>query len=418
MGLGWHSICIDKEIVKLSENQMSKLLMITIELPYPPTSGGRMKSWNMLKFFTNHFDVSLVSPLKYGTSELERFHNNVDLEAFYSDAVEVPRTGVNLAKSYLKSVPLNVYRSCSEALKARVNQIADQFDVIVLDHYESFQYLPSNYKGKVILHTHNATFLMWERYANGDGGYAMRFASALEAKRVRAYERSACERADLVFASPNDIEQLSGLGVDLGKFRETYHLGDDSQLSLPSVVFKETEKRLLYVGTLSWEANVDGLVWFLEYVWPQVKAKHYDLQFDIAGGNPDKRIVDAAMDLEGVNLLGFVEDLEPLFCRSRLFMAPLRFGSGIKVKVLNTMCRGVPVVTTSVGAEGIAAEHLVHLTINDDADGMVASINQLLEDEATWNKIESESRQQIRDRYTWAKVRGYMVDEIEGLIKS
>ena len=82
------------------------------------------------------------------------------------------------------------------------------------------------------------------------------------------------------------------------------------------------------------------------------------------------------------------------------------------------MCRGVPVVTTSVGAEGIAAEHLVHLTINDDADGMVASINQLLEDEATWNKIERESRQLIRDRYTWEKVLGYMVDEIEGLIKS
>lgn len=396
---------------------MPKLLMITIELPYPPTSGGRMKSWNMLKFFTNHYDVSLVSPLKYGTSELESFRNNVDLDAFYSDAVEVPRTGLNLVKSYLKAVPLNVYRSCSESLKERVKQIAHQFEVIVLDHYESFQYLPSDYKGKVILHTHNATFLMWERYANGDGSFAMRTASALEAKRVRAYERKACQCADLVFASPNDIEQLSGLGVDSAKFRETYHLGDDSQLSLPTIAFKETEKRLLYVGTLSWEANVDGLVWFLESVWPQVKSIHPDLEFDIAGGNPDRRIVDAASDLDGVNLLGFVKDLEPLFCRSRLFMAPLRFGSGIKVKVLNTMCRGVPVVTTSVGAEGIAAEHLVHLTINDDAVGMVNSILNLIDDEESWSNIEQQSRQLIRDRYTWVKVLGFMVSEIDGLVK-
>ena len=396
---------------------MNKLLFITIELPYPPNSGGRMKSWNMLKFFTNHFDVSLVSPLKYGTSELENFCSNVDLDVYYRDVVEVPRTGLNLAKSYLKAVPLNVFRSYSESLKEQVKQIANQFEVIVLDHYESFQYLPSDYKGKVILHTHNATFLMWERYANGDGSFAMRTASALEAKRVRAYERNACQGADLVFASPNDIEQLSGLGVDSAKFRETYHLGDDSQLNLPSIAFKETEKRLLYVGTLSWEANVDGLVWFLESVWPKIKMIHPDLEFDIVGGKPDTRIVDAASNLDGVNLLGFVKDLEPILCRSRLFMAPLRFGSGIKVKVLNTMCRGVPVITTSVGAEGIAAEHLVHLTINDDADGMVNSIHKLLEDEESWSKIEQHSRQLIRERYTWAKVLGFMLSEIDGLVK-
>lgn len=394
---------------------MHPLLMITIELPYPANSGGRIKSWNMLKFLGNHFDLSLVCPMKYGTDELEQFKSRSSLKYFYYDAVEVPRSGKNLLRSYTKCVPLNVYRSASERLKQTVQTIAHEYPIILLDHYESFQYLPEDYKGKVILHTHNATYLMWERYAQADGNIAIRAASAIEARRVKSYERLACNRADLVFASPNDIDNLAKLGCDRARFRETYHLGDDSQLALQTIRFENTERALLYVGTLNWEANVDGLLWFLDQVWPALKRKQPELRFDIVGGSPDQRIIDAAELLADVNLLGFVDDLEPLFQRSRLFIAPLRFGSGIKVKVLNTMCRGIPVITTSVGSEGIAAEHFKHLSITDDAESMEAAIVRLLDDSVLWQSIEHQSRELIRKNYTWKRVLGYMVDEISAL---
>lgn len=392
-----------------------RLLMITIELPYPANSGGRMKSWNMLKALSQSYEVGLVSPLKYGSDLLTTFNEEISLTEFHYQAVEIPRNALNLAKSYVKAAPLNVYRSHSTELKKKVAKIASDYDIILLDHYESFQYLPENYLGQVILHTHNATYLMWERYANTGSSFAMRSACAVEARRVKSYERKAVNRADLVFASPNDIEHLVAIGGDRTKFRETYHLGDDSQLSLPQLNFCDTDETLLYVGTLSWEANIDGLIWFLKNVWPEVKSANPKLKFKIAGGNPDPRILAECENHTDVQLLGFVDDLEPLFRESRLFMAPLLFGSGIKVKVLNAMCRGLPTITTPVGAEGLAVIDMKHLSICSTADQMIMSIDQLLKNQTSWELLRDESRALIEAQYTWKKVLGYMIEQIDQL---
>ena len=392
---------------------MKKLLMVTIELPFPATSGGRIKSWNMLKALTQHYKVSLAAPIKYGYDEFDQFKSAVELKKFYCETVERERSAKNLIKSYMAGIPLNVYRSRSHALLDQIAADADQFDIIFLDHYESFQYLPANFKGKVILHTHNATYLMWERYATSGEGLAMRTAAALEARRVKGYEKKACNRADLVFAAPNDIDNLSQLGCDRSKFRETFHLGDDSQLALDELNFADTQEQLFYVGTLNWEANVDGLIWFLQQIWPAIKAERPGISFKIAGGKPDPRLIAITSDLNDVELLGFVDDLEPHFKASRLFIAPLRFGSGIKVKVLNTMCRGLPIVTTTIGAEGLEVLHMKHMAIADSVDDTLASIEELLDNGEQWTTIRDRSREIIREKYTWSRVLGNMISEID-----
>lgn len=391
---------------------MSKLLMITIELPYPPSSGGRMKSWNMLKFLSQHYDVGLACPVKYGTKEVAAMVSQIQLRHFLHDAVEIPRSGKTLAQSYWHGIPINVFRSRSVALKKQISAIAHEYDVILLDHYESGQYLPDNYQGQVIFHAHNATYLMWERYAQSDANMLYRIVTWLEGKRVKSAEVQLCQRAHLVFASPNDIDSLVDAGADRNTCRETYHLGDDSQLALPSIAFKDTQKTLLYVGTLNWEANVDGLLWFFEKVWPLVVAQQPDTRMQVVGSKPDPRLTRAAAHDPRIEFTGFVEDLEPLFQVSRLFLAPLRFGSGIKVKVLNAMCRGLPTITTPVGAEGLAAQHMEHLSITDTAEDMARSILHLMENEADWLRLESQSRALVREKYTWKKVLGYMVDQI------
>jgi len=391
---------------------MSKLLMITIELPYPASSGGRMKSWNMLKYLSQHFEVGLACPVKYGSQDIAAMKSQIQLRHFLHDAVEIPRTGKTLLQSYWHGIPINVFRSRSVALKNQIASIIQEYDVVLLDHYESAQYLPDAYQGRVIFHAHNATYLMWERYANSDANWVYRAVTWAEGRRVKAAELAICQRADLVFASPNDIDSLVAVGAPRGKCRETYHLGDDSQLQLPSIRFEDTQKVLLYVGTLNWEANVDGLLWFFDKVWPQVKARQPDVQMKVVGSKPDPRLTAAAAHDTSIQFTGFVEDLEPLFASSRLFLAPLRFGSGIKVKVLNAMCRGLPTITTPVGAEGLAAQHMQHLSITDTADDMARSILQLLDDVPAWQRLEQQSRALVREKYTWNKVLGYMVEQI------
>ena len=387
--------------------------MITIELPYPPTSGGRMKSWNMIKYLSKHHDTSLACLIKYGDQDIQAFEDSINLKAFLSKpAVNDIRSAKNLIKSYIAGVPINVFRNCQKTLASDISAIANDYDVILLDHYESAQFIPQNFQGKVAFHAHNATYLMWQRFSQSDAPIPYRIVAALESKRVINYEKKVCQLADLIFASPNDIDHLEDIGIDRSKCRITYHLGDDSQLTLPDMAFEETKKQLLYIGTLNWEANIDGLLWFLNEVWPKVYSTDNEITLKIVGKNPDIRLLDAAKDHSGIEFTGFVEELEPLFKESRLFLAPLRFGSGIKVKVLNAMCRGIPVITTDVGAEGIDVSNGVHLIIENEAEKMAHSILKYLEAKEQWQIIAKNSRNIIREKYNWEIVLGDMSDEL------
>ena len=259
---------------------------------------------------------------------------------------------------------------------------------------------------------------MWERFAQLPGNPAMRVAAHMEAGRVRRSEAALARRADLVFAAPNDGKELVAAGADGTRIRDTFHLGDDQQLELPQLAFEHTRKKLMYVGFLGWEPNVQGLVWFINEIWPRLLQQHPDLEFDIVGKNPDRRLQNAAAPWQGINLTGYVADLQTIYGDSRVSVAPLLFGSGMKVKVLDAMARGMPTVTTSVGAEGIDIENGLHLLVADEPDQMANAILSLLEDAELWQRLQDNSRALINERYTWRRLFTNMHRDIDTALRA
>ena len=392
---------------------MKKLLFLTPELPFPPQSGGKVKSLKLLDALAERYEVTFVSPLKMEDADhrdafIERSPCNMHLNR----EVKVERSAKNLVASYLKGRPLNVHRTYDEKLAQHVAELAPLHDVIFLDHYEVAAYVPKDYKGVVVYHAHNAYHQLWNRYARLPGNIMFRGAAFLEAYRVRAAELKIAKRADLVFAAPNDKDMLAQGGVNPAKIANTYHLGDDSQLDLPELKFSNTQKKIMYVGFLGWEANVVGLIWFIENVWPSLLQEQPDLKFDIVGKNPDQRLVDAAAIYPGITLTGFVEDLEEVYKEARVSVAPLLFGSGMKVKVLDALARGIPTVTTPVGAEGVDYVNDRHLSVAKDAEAMAKATLRLLEDEELWNVMCRSSRELISERYTWKQLFTSMHDAL------
>ena len=120
----------------------------------------------------------------------------------------------------------------------------------------------------------------------------------------------------------------------------------------------------------------------------------------------------AAQD-SSIVLTGFVEDLEPYFQQGRVFITPLRFGSGIKVKVVNALYRGIPCVTTSIGAEGLKVKDGEHVYIKDDAATFAQAIFTLLEDKKQWNYLQENARALARKYYTW----DYVLENIRKAIE-
>ena len=383
-----------------------RILFLTTQLPYPPVSGGVIKSWRLVEHWakSDEFDLKLIHFLKGQDAQfVQEFHDKVgDIQSF-TKPLDRPRSAQTLVTSYLTAPTLNVYRNADREVKKKVEEWAEDSDVIFIDHYEMAQYIPKNTRAKVVLHEHNAEFVMWERLAELETNPLKKQAISMEARRIRKAELNYARKADLVWAAPNDIDELVRIGVDRSKCQVTFHLGEDFMLDWPELSFDQTEKALLFIGTLTWEANVDGLLWFFDHIWPALIAAHPDLKFYIVGKNPDPRIAEKTRDEAAVIITGFVEDLEPYYTRSRVFVIPLRFGSGIKVKLLNAFYRGIPSVTTPIGVEGLNVTSGEELYSSQDPKVQIEAILDLLENKTTWNKMRLKSRAKGRE-YTWDKL--------------
>lgn len=396
--------------MKLIQN----ILFISPQLPYPPISGGVIKSWRLVDFLSQKYRLSVATFLKNEEEkDLAEFKSKVNLEDTYFEPIDIPRTSLNLIKSNLLLQALNLYRNRSKEFAKNIQTLIDSSDAIFVDHYEMFQYVPKDYKGKVILHQHNCEYLIWERFSELESNPIKKIALKNQAFWIRNYEKQICNRANTILAAPNDINELVKIGAQREKFYETYHLGDAELLDLTPLKWSQSENAILFIGTLTWEANIDGVIYFLKDVWPKILTKNPEIKFYIVGKNPDQRIIQIANEYPNVILTGFVTDLEDYYSKCKVFISPLRFGSGIKVKVMNALYRGIPTVSTSIGAEGLAVENEVSMMITDDSQKFADDILLLMSNENLWTTISVNSRKLAIDVYTWEAVFEKVVDAIE-----
>jgi len=394
-----------------------KILLLTHSLPYPPDGGGKIKRWKMVAHLAAHHQFTLAS--LYRSEDLpwkDLLLSQIQTSQFCGELVaDRPRSLRNLLQSYRQGVPLAVYRNHYTYFQEKVARIAPRFDLIFLDSVLVFQYVPAEFSGPVILHQHNAEYVIWQRFAALEKNPFIKWAALLEARRMTRYERLAAHRADRILAAPGDRSALEKLGIAPGKFVETFHLGNDSLLDHPDIEFDDTEEALLFVGTLDWGPNADGLVWFIRSVWDLLKRRQPQLKFFIVGSHPPLDLVRLVAGQRDIVLTGFVEDLEPLYGRSRVFVAPARYGSGMKVKLIDAMYRGIPAVTTPVGTESLEVEDGCHLAVAGTSEKMVRDITVLLNDKDAWERMRDRSRRLAGEKYRWDQVLANLDAALRGL---
>ena len=382
-----------------------KILFLTHQPPYPPVSGGAMKRWMTVDYLARRHDLGLALFYQQpGFPGREDLLSRLSLRHFYAERLVKPRSPANLLKSALRGMSLSLYRSYSPSFKRHIEAIAGDYDVLFLDSHLMFQYVPDEYAGRIILHAHNAEHVIWLRYAALEKTWLRRLLVLREARRIRDYERRICGRAHAVLAAPGDRKILEKIGADPAKFHETLHLGDESLLRLRDIEFDETEEALLTIGTLGWQPNEDGLAWFIRHCWDRLKWRHPGLKFYVVGAGAGPQLQKLCAGRQDIVLTGYVEDLEPYYSRCRVFVAPLRFGSGMKVKILNALYRGIPVVTTPTGAESLEVRHLRHAAIADTSDTTVELCRLLLQNKAAWELIRDNARELASQRYRWQQV--------------
>jgi glycosyltransferase involved in cell wall biosynthesis len=209
----------------------------------------------------------------------------------------------------------------------------------------------------------------------------LKLAAWIESLRLRAMEATICNGAEMVVTLTGEDEAaLKKIALNMR-----------SQVIPPCLPSKAAvlqnaphSKSLLFVGTLSWEPNADGLLWFARKIWPLVRAKHADALLEVVGKGLQPKQKKILENTPGVRLHGFVQDLSPHFERARVFVCPLRFGSGIKLKVLEALSRGLPVVSSPIGAEGFYLDGAPPFPVCRYPEEWLGQIDRLFCNEAAW----------------------------------
>jgi glycosyltransferase involved in cell wall biosynthesis len=178
--------------------------------------------------------------------------------------------------------------------------------------------------------------------------------------------------------------------------------GVDAQFFSPLGNSRDPET-LLFFGTLDYGPNADGLIWFCREVFPRLRESHLSVRLEVVGLNPPPRVLDLER-IPGVHITGFVPDIRPKLWSATMCVVPLQVGGGTRLKILEALAAGCPVISTSVGAEGLDLVDGEHLLIADDADGFARGAIALLGSEDLRNRLARAGRQVVAQRYDWQQI--------------
>jgi glycosyltransferase involved in cell wall biosynthesis len=224
-----------------------------------------------------------------------------------------------------------------------------------------------------------------------------------EAKYFRKIEKFLTECADVIFTVTQHEKEF------LLKENPTLdvHVVPNVHDAVPGdTAHFRYRKDIMFIGHFLHEPNVDAVTYFVREMFPLLQRKLGKIKFHIVGSNPTQQVLD--LQSNDVIVTGYVPDVSPYFENSRVFVAPLRFGAGMKGKIGHSMTFGLPIVTTSIGAEGMGLEDGKHLLIADNTDSFVHAVERLYTDEKLWILLSAESKNYIHKTYSTSAMESIM----------
>jgi glycosyltransferase involved in cell wall biosynthesis len=405
------------------------ILFLTQIIPYPPDAGPKVKTWHVLRHLANKgYRVTLASFVR----PEEREHIPA-LKEVCQDVFTVPirRSRIKDVGYWLRSNitgrPFLVERDDLAGMRSLVAKIVaeDSVDIIHADQLTMTQFgFPSksglvssehNANGVMpyrIFDAHNAVWTIVERMKD-NAPWFLKPVASLEARRIKQYEGMIVRNFEhtLAVAEPDRLALVDAV-------TDKQALKNDSISVVPIAVDTHElqpvrrsvgAKNILTLGTLHYPPNADGIRWFANEVFPLVQAQEPEATLTIIGKNPPADFLHLQeKNPQSIEVTGYVEDLTPYFEKAEVMVIAVRAGGGMRVRILEAFARAMPVVTTTVGLEGIDAVAGQHVLVEDSPEDFAESTLTLLANPEMADKLARSGRQLAEEEYDWQVVLGRM----------
>jgi polysaccharide biosynthesis protein PslH len=372
----------------------------------PVETGGRIRSYNILRHLAERHTMHFVS--YYPGARDEAYDHALreqlpESEAFPAGAPDGRvRQLAHYAAHLPSTVPYSVAKFTDRMVRDRVRDIVarERPDVAVCDFLAPAENFPDRLPLPVVLFQHNVEHMIWVRQTQHERNPVKRAVYALEAAKMRRFEKAVLGRfRDVVAVSDNDRELMEAMdgttrvtvvptGVDTSTYRVDASVG-------------QSERRVMFLGSMDWPANIDGVEWFTAEVWPLVRAAVPDARFQVVGRKPPPRIERLAG--ESVEIVGGVESVLPYLRNAPVFVVPLRIGGGTRLKIYEAMAAQRAIVSTRVGAEGLDYTDGRDIVIADEPRAFADAVIRLLRDHDAREAM-GRAAGATAARYDWSSV--------------
>ena len=296
-------------------------------------------------------------------------------------------------------LPLAVSRYRSAGMQRQVAELIkfEDFDALVCDFLFPAPNIPD--LATALLFQHNVEAQIWKRRLEHASFPPVRWYFRSQYEKMRRYEGQVCGAVKRVIAVSNEDAQAMRseygvrcvhavpTGVDLDYFTPP---GDVTRA-----------RNLVFVGSMDWDPNVDGMQWFVREVLPRIRMRRPDCALTIAGRHPHSAIRKLAAEYPNIRVTGTVADVRPFLWESAVSIVPLRIGGGTRLKIFEAMAAQVPVVSTTIGAEGLDVRNGETIRIADSPEDFADHCLELLADPAARNNIASAAWEMVSSCYSW-----------------
>jgi sugar transferase (PEP-CTERM/EpsH1 system associated) len=291
-----------------------------------------------------------------------------------------------------------------------------RFDLVLCDFLHTAAPLVGLPARPKVVFQHNVEYLLRKRKWAAEKNMARKWIFHGEWTKTRAIEQNVCRSFDHVLSVSEDdeseirrefrVEKTSVLptGVDTNYFRP--EAATDAAIS----------GRIVFVGSMDWDPNESGMIWFLREVYPLLRAVRSNVSVSIVGRNPSPRLRAIAEEDPSVELTGTVSDVRPYIAQAEVVIVPLLVGGGTRIKIPEAMAMAKPVVSTTIGAEGLPFKHGRDLCLADDPDDFAETVVTLLRQPSLRAAIGNGARKAVVENHSWEKVVGKLEDVLERVV--
>lgn len=397
-----------------------KILQLCHKVPFPPKDGGCIAMNNLTQGLTvqgHTVKVLAINTPKHFTDIYKLpadYLSKTNIEAIFID------TNVKIIPAFLNllgNTSYNIERFYSPEFETKLIELLsiEHFDIVQLESIYVSMYartISEHSKAKIILRAHNIEHTIWEQHAGSTSNPLKKWYLKLLAKRLKKYELKSLQSVDGIACITKEDEAWFKK-QNFNKPVEVFPFGIDQSVIIAKSGITDYPS-VFHIGSMDWLPNTEGIKWFLENAWTKISVQHPGLKLYLAGRNMPGWLKE--LKIKNVIIEGEVVDAHAFINSKSIMIVPLLSGGGMRVKIIEGMALGKTIVSTGIGAEGIAYTNNKNILIADNATAFAEAIHKCVTDKHFFDTVGNNAKTLATQQYNNVDICGRLIDFYHRLI--